>query len=235
MKKLFLAGLILCMLLFVACGNQPDPTEPADQPTQNMIEDAQPTQEDATEAEQEIRGTIDGNTYRNEFIGLTIELDDSWTFYSDEQIAALYGLTVDRAGEDWANLIANSPIVYDMYAVAANQVDNININLEKSNALLLENFDISENFEKWSSTNKAAYENMGYSEIEMKIGTTEIDGQIFESMDVTASVGALQLHQTIIGFVCEDYIVSVSFTAMGESSIDDMLSCVSLLDGVRVL
>lgn len=67
MKKLLLTSLILCLLLFIACGNQSNPTEPASQPTQSVSEDAQPTQEDATESAKEIRGTVDGHKITVQF------------------------------------------------------------------------------------------------------------------------------------------------------------------------
>ncbi|MBE6812925.1 MAG: hypothetical protein E7523_08585 [Ruminococcaceae bacterium] len=236
MKKLLLASLILCMLLFVACGNQSDPTEPADQPTQNMLEeDAQPTiademQEESTEAKQEIRGTVDGNTYRNEFIGIEITLDDTWTFYNDEQIAALYGLTADRAGEDFANLIENSPVVYDMYAMAANQVNNIGINLEKVDAVLLETMDLAANLQKSVDIIKTSYENMGYSDIQTEISTVEIDGQEFDCLNVSVSVGGMIMNQTTVSIKCGDYLASLALTALGEDSLAEILNSISLID-----
>ena len=61
-------------------------------------------------------GVIEGQKYENAFIGVGYNLDDSWTFYTDERIKEMNKYVEDRADENYLDLIKNSTMIYDMMA-----------------------------------------------------------------------------------------------------------------------
>ena len=42
------------------------------------------------------RGEIDGNVYKNEFLGIEFTKPASWRYYSDEEIASTMNIAVDN-------------------------------------------------------------------------------------------------------------------------------------------
>lgn len=75
MKKLAALALALLMTLsLAACGSQKD-DQAGGAVTPGVTDDAVPDM-----------GTVSGGTYTNRFAGISCTLDDSWYFYTDEQI-----------------------------------------------------------------------------------------------------------------------------------------------------
>jgi hypothetical protein len=65
------------------------------------------------------RGTIEGNTYTNEFGGLTFEKPESWVYATDEEIAEIMGIGADLIsdpGTDFEKAMLEKQSIYDMMA-----------------------------------------------------------------------------------------------------------------------
>ncbi len=137
MKKalsLLLASL-LCFtaILFTGCDtNVPGKTD-------TTIESEETTQ---TETEIETvkaeasKGTINGNVYKNEFLGFEFTKPASWVYSTDEEIAAAMNIAVDQIlGENFKQALENNPVIYDMMVVDSITGTNISViyeNLAKS-------------------------------------------------------------------------------------------------------
>ncbi len=81
------------------------------------------------------RGTIDGNTYRNESFGISFTLPEDHAFATEDQLAQLANITTDML-EDEASVKAleGGRIIYDMYEYGVDG-SNTNIAIEKVNAM----------------------------------------------------------------------------------------------------
>lgn len=76
-------------------------------------------------------GVTDGNTYTNEYFGFTATLDESWTFFTSDEIAQLTGQVVDLLdNEAVAEAYASGKSVVEMYAM---RDDNATLNLTVEN------------------------------------------------------------------------------------------------------
>ena len=90
----------------------------------------------ATEEEEAFeRGTIDGNTYRNEFFSFSYTLPEDHQFATEEQLAQLANVTTDML-EDEASTKAleEGRVLYDMYAYGLDG-QNVSLTIEKVNAM----------------------------------------------------------------------------------------------------
>lgn len=225
MKKLFILLLAVAMVIsFAACGSTDDVR--GDQ-IDNTVSDDFSSDNDSiasgSQDEQFSLGVVDGLTYENDFIGLGCTLGNDWTFYTDEQIRELNNATIDMAGEDFAELMENATVIYDMYASKNDTFDNINITLEKVDVLQLIGLDIESNYEQLAPTMIQSIENMGYSNVTYEIGTATIGGEEYASFDLTAEIQGVKMYQTSISIKCNGYLANISVTTYEQNKVNDIL------------
>lgn len=220
MKKILALVLAVAIVfVFTACAENKDIR--GDQTVNGSI--VEDNNSASSEAEFSL-GSTDGLTYENKFIGLGCELDSGWAFYTDEQIKQLNNVVTDMAGEEYAEAMKNASIVYDMYAVSNNQMDNINVNLEKINAVQLAVLDIAQNFKNVFPTLKQSLENMGYTNISYEVGTLKIGDRDFTSLNTTAQINDINMYQTIIAVKCNGYLANITVTTFNDNNVSDILA-----------
>ena len=82
------------------------------------------------------RGTIEGDVYKNETLGVEFTKPSSWVYATDEQIAASVNVAIDTLlGDNFKEALENNPAIYDMMVVDMLTGTNINVvyeNLEKT-------------------------------------------------------------------------------------------------------
>ena len=77
------------------------------------------------------RGTIEGDVYTSEYLGVSFTKPESWIYSTDEEIAAAMNLGVDAFfDENFKNALENNPSIYDMMVVDSITRSNINIGFE---------------------------------------------------------------------------------------------------------
>lgn len=157
MKKYLAIMLALCMVLSLcACGSEP--SAPANEPAQAAVEEpaaeapaeAAPAEEPAVEESAEILaqqaienedesfalGTIDGNSYINEFFGIACEFDSAWEVLDRAGLDEMSGLTSELIPEGkYRELLENSNVIYDLYASADGGLNTVNGNITKLNPI----------------------------------------------------------------------------------------------------
>lgn len=206
MKKLFAVILVVALLLsFTACGKE--------------------TKKEFS------RGVITENTYENEFLGLGVTLDENWVFYTDEQIAALYGLTTEMLGDDFEEYLKTATVIYDMQVIHKFNAANINVNFEKLSAL----GDVqTANMEVFVSsimpTVANSLETIGCTDVSYELCDIKIGDKTFEGAKTKATLSGLQLYQTVVCIKCDGYIANISVTSYLEDTTDSILKNFYTLD-----
>ena len=77
------------------------------------------------------KGTVDGNVYTNENLGLKFTKPASWKYYTDEEIAESMDIAVESFLEDnFSKALENNPAIIDMMAVDSATGTNINLSYE---------------------------------------------------------------------------------------------------------
>ncbi len=220
MKKILALILAVAMVFtFAACGGNEDVR--GDQ----IVNGSEANDGASVSSDAEFSlGSTDGLTYENKFIGLGCKLDSDWTFYTDDQIKQLNNATADMAGEEFVEAVKNASIVYDMYAVSSNQMDNINVNLEKINSVQLAVLDIAQNFENIFPTLKQTFENMGYTNISYEVGTVKIGNKDFTSLSTTAQINGIKMYQTAIAVKCNGYLANITVTTFNENNVNNIFA-----------
>lgn len=168
-------------------------------------------------------GSTSGNKYKNKFLGLSCKLPSEWEFYTDEQILEANSLAMDALGEEAAEAIKNATIIYDMFATNAETGSNMNLNLEKITAAQKKNLNLKQTIEAQFATIEAAYENMGYSNVQAVYTKVEVDGEKLDGAEITASLYGADFYCTLFCFVKGNYIANVTVCAFDDAEMQTIL------------
>lgn len=224
MKRISIIFLTLAMIVILcACNNQidvggeiiNDTSADSVSDTVSVVDtDAQTNENNATDTEAGLDfGKTEGNVYENAFIGIGCKLGEGWSFYSDEEINALNNLAVGMMPEEAQELLKEANLFYDMFATAADAMNNINVNLEKVNAVQLIGLDLAKNFELLVPTLKATYENAGYTNFNYEITEIEIEGKALVAMKASAEISGVNMYQLVFQKKCNGYLANVTITS----------------------
>ena len=253
MKKLIAAILLLSLVLSLAAcresgdirGTQDVITKPAgttapsaattpsthpDDPTTLNTEPPAPTggEKDPTQAPTEPAATVDpgqtvGVSYKSNFIGIGCNLGSGWRFYTDAEIRQLNQIATDLGGDAYEDALKNAQVLYDMFAVSSNGMDNINVVLEKVDPLTLALLDTGDNFEATIPVLKDTFGSMGYRDISCIIDTLWLGDKELDCLQTTAVIDGIKLYQTIFCIKCEGYLASVTLTSYGQDLTSELL------------
>ena len=223
MKKLLALLLVLVMVFsFAACGRDNDSPD-EDDIRGEQIDNNESKDKTSSEVEFSL-GTTTGLTYESKFIGIGCKLDSDWAFYSDEKIKELNSVTTEIAGEEYAEMMKNATVVYDMFAAQSDQLANVNVVMEKVDKDTLKALDVAENFNKTIPSLKESFENMGYSGLTYEVGTVKIDGKEFACLNTNAEIYGTKMVQKAIGIKCNGYLATVTVTAFGDNDANDIIN-----------
>lgn len=219
MKK-FLSLLLVAIfvLSFTACGGDEDIRGSV-----STASDASKSAESEASGKEFAMGTTKSNVYENKYIGLGCKLDSNWTFYTDAQIKELNQITADKAGDEFAELMENADLVYDMFVQNANG-NNISVNLEKTDAITLATLDMSKFFgEQMKNTLKQTLENMGCTNIQFQDTEVEIGGKKFTALKIISDVNGVKMYQMSIAVKCSKHIASISITTLTSDTLASII------------
>ena len=219
MKKILALILAVSMLFcFAACGmfNEKD-----DDDVKGSVKNSSGELVDAEAAFS--LGKTEGSDYENKFLGLGFKIANGWSFYSEEQIAELNGITEEMLDEDLADALEESNYFYDVFAHSTDQKSSINIVFEKKTKRIVEKLDLEESAEISLQGVIDTYKNMGLSDMKSEIKKVNIDGEKYTGFTLTSSLGDTTLYQTCFMVKRENYIVSVSASATSEAELNDLI------------
>ena len=167
-------------------------------------------------------GTIQGNRYESDFIGLAFSCPPGWTMLTAEQIQQRNEQTLGMIGDDYAQAIQNASIVYEMAAASSNQTDNISINLEKLSGVYVA-ITAKEYLELSEAGLKQALQNMGMIDVETEIDTVFIAGQKRDCVRVTAQYNGIPVYEVVAAIKCGEYIANIAVATWNDNVCDQIL------------
>ena len=174
-------------------------------------------------------GKVSGLTYENKFIGIGCKLSSEWSFCSDDEIKEMNNLTAEMAGEEFEAIMQNASLVYDMYAVHSNGMDNIIVNLEKVGNAQLATLDLDQMFTQQMPVLKNSFENMGYTNLQFEIGEVTIGNKTFVTLFTEGDIAGYHMVQANIAIKCDGYLACIAVTCFGAETLQEILNSFYLL------
>lgn len=233
MRKIAALFLIFASLCAV-CGcqnNESDIRGEYEHNTESInIESSVDTAETAAPEEAFSFGTTAENVYVNDFIGIRYELDDGWTFYTDEQIQELNNLSSEAFDADVQKMIEEATVIYDMMAFDSDNLNGVNINLEKVSNLQLMALDIAENYKLLAPIITDTFANMGFENISYEISDIEVDGKTMPALHTTAEINGIGMYQTAFQKKCSGYLANITVTTYFENTTSDLIGNFTWID-----
>ena len=113
-KQLSLLLAVVMSLLLVSCGSSPSSED-------NKLD----------KSAEFSRGIIEGDVYKNNFLGFEFTKPESWIYSTDEEIAALLNMSIDAfLDENFKKVLETNQTVYDMMVVDTITRSNIGVSYE---------------------------------------------------------------------------------------------------------
>lgn len=221
MKKTaaMLMAIWMLALMLTACGQQaPEQTggsvEPGAAQDQSVTGQVDASQPDEEELEM---GSVNGGTYTNAFAGIGCALDETWVFYTKEQIAELNGFLTDgTSDEDMKKLMENSQSVQDMYASSTDGLITINVVFQNMGLLLGTTMSAQEYAELHVTQIPDAMAAYGFEDVAASVTTAELAGEERPAIALTATIQDIPVYELIVCLRQGNYIYCVTLCSYTE-------------------
>ena len=220
MKKLFAMLMALTILMtMAACGQQTtdeaggtgDPGAVADQGTSGQVD--MPADDAGTPE----LGSVNGGTYTNEFAGIGCTLDETWVFYTEEQIAEINGFLTDgTSDEDMKKLMEENQSVQDMYATSTDGLMTMNVVFQNMGLLFGTTMSAQEYAELSAQQLPDAMTTYGFEDVTAAVTTAEFAGAECPAVALTATVQDTPMYELVICLKQGNYIYCVTLCSYTE-------------------
>lgn len=222
-----LTALLLAMLLtasMTACGNQDDAqagggVAPGTEDTAGGA-----VQPPAQETDAPDQGAVNGGTYTNHLAGISCTLDDSWVFYTQEEIDTLSALLSDGADSEalQQRLAENTP-VRDMYAVSTDGLMTIAVSFENLGLLNGKTVTAQETTEATAEQLPALWEEYGLTDVAAQLTAVDFAGQkSVPAVAVSAKNQDVPMYELLICLKADNYLYTVTLCSFTEDVTADM-------------
>ena len=214
------------ILSLAACGEKNvsgSVTTPTAKTKVGWTNTAEPTTEEAAFE----TGSTQGGVYTNNFIGIGCQLDENWSFYNEEQLADLNGLVLDAMddealSEQFAQSVENGKTIYDMCAVSADGLANINIVIENLGLVLGTSLDESGYVDLGMQTIMKSFDSIGASNVSVEKISVEFAGASRSAFSVYAEQSDVPLYEKGICIKQDKYMAIITICSYYEDITDDL-------------
>ena len=170
-------------------------------------------------------GTIQDNVYWNEIMKIGCALDETWYFYSEEEIMEANGLTADMLEGKISEMIENGGAITDMFAQNLETGATLNVVFERvslPDSLL---YNEKNYIEASIPTVEEALTQMGIEDVAFTVQEAEFLGETHTILQITGLYSGVPIYEQIA--VVKDgrnFIVVTIFSVM-EGEAEEVLSC----------
>ena len=187
------------------------------------------------EVEEFQTGTIENNTYGNEFFGIGCQLDDSWTILSEDEIAERSGLVVDTMEEggmddSMRKAMEDGSVVFDFFAQKKDNTAAINITVGNIGVLYGAALTEEGYIDATEEQMMQSVETIGYENVTTEKTTITLAGTEHAALKLTGEYSGVSIYQTMVVLRKGIYVGCVAFSCGGEDFADDLITLFYALD-----
>lgn len=187
------------------------------------------------EVEEYQTGTIENNTYGNEFFGIGCQLDDSWTILSEDEIAERSGLVVDTMEEggmddSMRKAMEDGSVVFDFFAQKNDNTAAINITVGNIGVLYGAALTEEGYIDATEEQMMQSVETIGYENVTTEKTTITLAGTEHAALKLTGEYSGISIYQTMVVLRKGIYVGCVAFSCGGEDFADDLITLFYALD-----
>ncbi len=231
--KRYLSLLLAVMLLWCvsACGSKTSDTDAAAgtvQPgvTENDAAGQVQTGTDGEAATQDefAPGSVSGGVYTNEFAGIGCKLDDSWSFYTAQQIDELNGMLADGAqSESVKTMLSENRSTFDMYAVSTDGLMTMSVAFQNLGLLSGATVSAQEYVELASAELSSTLQAYGYEDVSVQVTTADFVGKTAcPAVTVAAQRSGTKMYERLICLKTGNYVYCVTLCSFTEDVTEEM-------------
>ncbi len=243
MKKKILAVIMTMTMVMslAACGKSAETAETVEATAEESVEataeasveEAEATAEESTEeAEGEFSvGTVEGNTYVNDYFGVKLNLLDGYTFVDDEELAQITGMTADVLSDNKAAAKAIEDGSATIVAYAADSTGLCNVNVTAQSNASLANAILDEEAVLVASVDqaKSALEAQGISNITYEIVDRTVAGENHKVLKMHGDYSGVEFNNEMVNLQKGDFMLAFAATCFNGDTTDE------IIDGVEAL
>ena len=170
-------------------------------------------------------GTIEDNVYWNETMKIGCALDETWYFYSEEEIMEANGTTAEVLEGEIAEMIENGGTLTDMFAQNLETGATVNVVFERmslANSLL---YNEKSYIEASIPTLEEAFAQMGIEDVAYTIQEAEFMGQTHMILQITGLYSGVPVYEQVAVVKDGRNFTVVSVFSVLEGEAEEVLSC----------
>ena len=169
-------------------------------------------------------GTIQDNVYWNEIMKIGCALDETWYFYSEEEIMEANGTTAEVLEGEIAEMIENGGTLTDMFAQNLETGATVNVVFERvslANSLL---YNEKSYIEASISTVEDTFAKMGIENVEIALQQTDFMGEAHESCVITGLYNDVPIYEQVVVAKSGRNVIAVTVFTVTEEEMEEVLS-----------
>lgn len=171
-------------------------------------------------------GTLEGNLYVNETLGIKAEIPETWQVFSAEEATRLMyaGFDMLEADSDWlTDMLEQNAAVFDLYTAAMdNSGDNINVQVQKTSFNLLQKAVMTEEKLLEASkedVEKSLKESGLMDDIKLEQSSCEFAGKTHACLNISAAMHGVPVYERMIALLTGDYMGIITGFSLDEEAL----------------
>ncbi len=231
-KRILAATLALVMLLALLAGCAGGETTPSAQPSVDEVLPSPEASEPADDGDGEElfqAGTAEDGVYTNEMLGLGCTLDEEWTFASEEEIAATFGIAKELIEQAETGVeLDDAQTFTDLYVYADAGARNINVQVQTLGALeggimgkISEETLLDSVLPVLEETMTSAY--AGFGTVTCEKADVRFLDEDHKAISMVTEAEDMTMYQKQVYLPQGRYVAIVTCTSAGEDTTDEML------------
>ncbi len=170
-------------------------------------------------------GTVNGDSYENEFIGVGYTLDEGWSFMSRADLLSEMGVDQTLSGEELEAAINQADIISDMDASIADGTESVFVQAKNMGMVFGTIMGEDKYIDMWQEALDEDYsENGNFDDVVYTKEAVDFCGRKCKSLNVHLKSGDINVYQKTIFIKIDGYMIEIVVTSVTDwNAVDGIL------------